>query len=347
MNNPRRPSLRDILQRDLDRPYARLIAPTVQAAQRMAKPGTRLAVMLTELETAAKEAQRRGDRLSSTTPAVRAFIAELETALRQHRVQLAAVADQMVTNGARAGQTIARYLVNPTASNPLLVGGGVAWNTPNLDATLQVLDWTRQPAWNTLLGGLERDVLHSVNRYVVANILQGRNPVAAARAMRRLIPAMTRNQSETIARTLQMQAYRRSTAISYAANADILEPYGIRYASLDARVCLGCVTLHGTRVPIDEPINEHWRGRCVVIPAVRNQPRNVQTGEDWFMGRDEATQQQIMGGARHRAWKEGAVQLKDFVGTTKDDLFGDMLQTLSLRGVLGDQAQNYYQRSAD
>lgn len=344
MTFPRRATLADLLRQQLDRPYQRLITPTVQAAQRMARPGTRLYAALQELETAAREAQKAGTRLNATSPAVRAFVAETETALKRHRIQLDAVADQMVDSGARAGQTIARYMAFPGASNAQLAGGGIAWNTPNLDATLQVLDWTRQPAWDDLLGGLESDVLTSVNKLVVSNILHGRNPVAAARTMRQLLPEMTRARSETIARTLQMQAYRRATAINYTANAHLLEPYGIRYASLDARVCIGCVALHGTRVPIDTAIDEHWRGRCVVIPVVRGSGRAVRTGEDWFAAQDAATQETMLGGARYRAWQAGRVQLKEFAGQSKDPLFGDMLQTLSLRGVLGDEAKNYYVR---
>jgi hypothetical protein len=300
--------------------------------------------MLQELETAAREAQQAGTRLNATSPAVRAFVAEAETALKRHRIQLDAVADQMVDSGARAGQTIARYMAFPGASNQQLAGIGIGWNTPPLDATLQVLDWTRQPAWDALLGGLESDVLTSVNKLVVQNVIHGRNPVAGARAMRQLLPEMTRSRSETIARTLQMQAYRRATVINYTANSNILEGYGIRYASLDANVCLSCAALHGTHVPIDTVIDEHWNGRCIVVPVVRGQTRDVQTGEDWFNAQDTATQERIMGGARYRAWQDGRVQLSEFTGTTKDPLFGDMLQTLSLRGVLGDDAKNYYVR---
>lgn len=344
MTFPRRATLRDLLTQQLDRPYQRLITPTVQAAQRMARPGTRLYTALQDLEAAAREAQKAGTRLNAASPAVRAFVAEAETALKRHRIQLDAVADQMVDSGARAGQTIARYMAFPGVSNQQLAGIGIGWDTPNLDATLQVLDWTRQPAWDALLGGLESDVLTSVNKLVVSNILHGRNPVAGARAMRTVLPEMTRSRSEAIARTLQMQAYRRSTAINYTANSNILEDYGIRYASLDANVCLGCAALHGTRVPIDEPIDEHYNGRCIVVPVVRGSTRDVQTGEAWFAAQDAATQERIMGGARYRAWQDGKVQLKEFAGTTKDALFGDMLQTLSLRGVLGDEAKNYYVR---
>jgi hypothetical protein len=50
----------------------------------------------------------------------------------------------------------------------------------------------------------------------------------------------------------------------------------------------------------------------------------------------------MLGGARYRAFADGAVQLREFAQTTTDDVFGDMLTTASLRGVLGDAARNYY-----
>lgn len=337
---PRR--LRDLMTSALDKRYAALFAPVARAIDGMARPGSPAAVAMSQLAAAAIEAQRAGRVLAATAPEVRAVVALIEDALARHRVLLDTVADDLMRSGATAGATIARQMAFPGVSAAALRGIGVTWNTPNLDAVLRTLDYQRGPAWGRLLGTYQDDVLRAANARIVATILHGRNPRAAVASLTRIVPGLARNRAESIARTVQLQSYRYSTSINYVANANILEPYAVRVAALDDRVCPGCVALHGTRVPIDRPINEHWRGRCTTVPVVRGQQFSIRTGEDWFAAQPAETQQRMLGGARYRAWSAGAVQLREFAQTTQDDVFGEMLTTASLRGVLGEAARDYY-----
>lgn len=342
---PRR--LRDLMTAALDRTYAPLFAPLSRAITGMARPGSPLADAFAKLAEAAIEAQRAGRVLAATAPEVRAVVALVEDALRRHGLLLDTVADDLVRSGAQAGATIARTMAFPGVAPAALRGIGITWNTPPVDAVLRVLDYQRGPAWGRLLGTYRADVLRAANTRIVANVLHGRNPRAAVAQLTRIVPGLARHRAETIARTVQLQAYRYSTSINYVANANILEPYAVRIAALDDRVCPGCVALHGTRVPIDRPINEHWRGRCTTVPVVRGQQFSVRTGEEWFAAQDAGTQERMLGGARYRAWSAGAVQLREFAQMTQDDVFGEMLTTASLRGVLGDGARDFYRAGAN
>ncbi len=105
---------------------------------------------------------------------------------------------------------------------------------------------------------------------------------------------------------------------------------------------MSCVPLHGTLVPFDEPPDEHWNGRAVVVAIVRGRGRDVQSGEDWFNGLSADRQRAMMGDAAFGAWQDGAIGLPDFVERRTDPTFGPMIQEASLKGMLGDGAKRYY-----
>lgn len=339
---PRR--LRDLMRSALDAEYARLFAPLARSLATTARPGTPLATAFEQLIAAALEAQRRGVRLSAQAPEVRAVIALVNDALAQHRALLAVLADDLTMSGVRAGAQIARWMAFPGMSTQQLRALGIDWRVPDIDAVLRVLSLQGRREWADALGTYQQAIIDAVTRRLVANVLQGANPRQAVEDIQRLLPAMSAHRVEAIARTVQLNAYRRSTSINYVANAHIIEPEAIRVAALDDRTCLGCVVLHGTRVPIGEPLIEHYNGRCTTVPVVRGQQFAVRSGEAWLVDQPSETQQRIMGSPRYRAWVEGAVELRDFAQTTRDPLFGDMLATASLRGLLGDAARDFYAR---
>jgi SPP1 gp7 family putative phage head morphogenesis protein len=187
-------------------------------------------------------------------------------------------------------------------------------------------------------------IAETVQRIAVRGMAEGKGAIAIAREVRMAVQAMPRSAAEAIMRTAQMTAYRQATTASYMANADILEPQAIRVAALDARTCMACVALHGTLVPLDQPIAEHWNGRCTTVAQVRGRRRIVQTGNDWLSGLSEAQQRAQMGQAAYEAWRAGALRLADFVQKRSDPIFGEMIQQASLRGILGDGAKEFYKR---
>ena len=69
----------------------------------------------------------------------------------------------------------------------------------------------------------------------------------------------------------------------------------------------------------------------------------LKTGETWLNNQTEQTKQEIMGGANYRAYSDGVVSLQDFVHKGTDPIFGDIVQENSLKGILGNAAQHYYE----
>lgn len=66
------------------------------------------------------------------------------------------------------------------------------------------------------------------------------------------------------------------------------------------------------------------------------------TGQAWFLGLSKAEQEQILGGPMFRAWQAGAVQPADFWRWDHDPVWGSAPQTNSLKGVLGEDAAQFY-----
>ena len=92
-------------------------------------------------------------------------------------------------------------------------------------------------------------------------------------------------------------------------------------------------------------MNDHHRGRCTSVVQVVGRSLSVVTGEQWFAAQSPERQRLIAGEANYNALQAGAVRLGDFPQEYEDDVFGTMLREASLQGILGDGAQQYYQRN--
>ena len=113
-------------------------------------------------------------------------------------------------------------------------------------------------------------------------------------------------------------------------------------AVLDDRTCMSCISLHGTRLPINARVDDHHSGRCDSVTKVRGLPVPVvESGEDWFNRRTDSQQQAQMGVAAWHAWQAGAFNLDQYPRPYTDDLFGDMIGHNSLVGILGAKAQEF------
>ncbi|MCU0464063.1 MAG: phage head morphogenesis protein, partial [Anaerolineae bacterium] len=198
-------------------------------------------------------------------------------------------------------------------------------------------------AWRAELNLFTKNIADDAMRLVVRNFVNGINPTETARRLRETIGTSSLAQSENLMRTIQLTSYRDSLTLYHTANADIFS-HKIRIATLGERTCVSCIAQHGTRMRIDEEIKDHHRGRCSAVAVVRGMERNIQTGEVWFGQQSEASQKKIMGGAAYRAWKDDAVQLKDFVHPYENGVFGEMQREASLKGMLGAEANKYYRQ---
>jgi hypothetical protein len=159
-----------------------------------------------------------------------------------------------------------------------------------------------------------------------------------------LVGGMPFAQAESLLRTLYLTAYRRATVASYLENADILE-YHVWVATLDNRVCISCVVKHGTKLPLNQMVNDHHRGRCTSVAKIKGVPLNVPTGVDWFNSLPPDQQIDKMGYSAWLAWQDGAIDLSDYPTPYNDPVFGEMLAAASLKKLLGPQAEKYYQQA--
>jgi hypothetical protein len=137
-------------------------------------------------------------------------------------------------------------------------------------------------------------------------------------------------------RTAQIWSYREATRANYVANSDVVGGW-YWFAALDDRTCESCIAMHGTGpYPLDEPLNDHYNGRCAMIPDVEGFDNPIgQTGEDWFNEQPEGKQSDILGKEKYEAYKGGAFEFKDLSTTRTDDVYGDMRTVTPLWELLG------------
>ncbi len=126
-----------------------------------------------------------------------------------------------------------------------------------------------------------------------------------------------RNRALVIARTEQLDAYRRAAAANDAANADVLAGWQW-VADLGKRTCPSCFAQHGSMHPLDEPgPNDHQQGRCVRVPVTKPwrelgldvvEPASVLTdGRAVFDAMPEADQVAVMGRDRLDLLRSGQI----------------------------------------
>jgi SPP1 gp7 family putative phage head morphogenesis protein len=275
---------------------------------------------------------------------VRALLADLDSQLSRNGDLIDQAGGKLQTAGADAGQTIAQQLPLGFIDEQFTGDAArllVSWNRVSIDAISQLIDFTGQPGWQDLLKQYGGSVSQVAGRIALAGFLDGANPLRVARELRQSIEGLPGAYANTLMRTLFLNAYRRATTESYKANSDIVE-YAVRVATLDNRVCMACVLLHGTIIPLDEPLSDHWNGRCTSVAKLRGIPLNIQTGRDWFLEQPDTVQQDMMGPAAFGAWQAGAIQLQDLLHTSEDPLFGGMVNVASLVSLLGDGAGAFY-----
>ena len=139
------------------------------------------------------------------------------------------------------------------------------------------------------------------------------------------------------ARTTQMWTYREASRATMAANANILDGW-IWFAIMDQAVppCESCLENHGKLFPVNEPLDDHWNGRCVALPHVAGDDNPItESGEEWFNKLTEQQQRGIMGVGKLQAYKDGLFDFSQLTQQVKDDVFGTMRTVPSLKALLG------------
>lgn len=173
---------------------------------------------------------------------------------------------------------------------------------------------------------LSADAQEALRRELVRSVTVGDNPKVAARRMRQRVNGVFnggRNRALTIARTEQLDAYRRAAKVSDQLNKTVLE--GWRWiAELGERTCRSCVAMHGREFPVnvDGP-DDHPNGRCARVPITKSwadlgfpeldEPADLTPdAEEWFKGQPEEVQRKILTNRGYDEWKAGRYPMEQW-----------------------------------
>jgi hypothetical protein len=138
-----------------------------------------------------------------------------------------------------------------------------------------------------------------------------------------------------MARTSQLWAYRESTRATYIVNQDIVIGW-YWSAELDESTCMSCIAQHGTFHLNSEQLDDHYNGRCAMVPAVAGQPSPIEeTGAEWFASQPEAMQSKMMGPEYYAAYQGGAFDLAELSRVTDEEVYGHMRTVTPLYELLG------------
>lgn len=270
-----------------------------------------------------------------------ALRASIEAEMRDFAVIARNETAQGQQTAIRAGSDAAREMAVST-SGRLAPAVEAAWNRPDPAALEQLINYADGAALRAEFAQLGQRAADGFADVMLAAVAQGKNPRALARIMEAWL-AVPYAQAENLARTTQLWSYRSATHAAYRANEDIVTGW-VWYSAADDRTCLSCWDQHGSLHPVNEILDDHWRGRCVPVPVVRGTrwAEDFETGPERFVGLDEERQRRIMGGAMHAAWRAGEVRWGQFSRAQQDNVFGQMMRAASLRELLGDGARRFY-----
>jgi SPP1 gp7 family putative phage head morphogenesis protein len=136
-------------------------------------------------------------------------------------------------------------------------------------------------------------------------------------------------------RTVQLYSYRDSARANYMATDGVITGW-VWFATLDDRVCLSCVAMHGTIHPLDETLNDHYNGRCAALPYIPEFGNPVeQSGKDWFDSLDPSQQSAMMGQAKLEAYQAGAFEFDKLSVEHETPVYGAMRTEASLKNLIG------------
>ncbi len=280
----------------------------------------------------------------------RAFIATTAQQIDRY----GAVVEGEVTAGqaafARQGIADARALVEaqlPEAMRQSVMGTFAVMPTDAVDALVAALAES-SPLRTRVLAGYGERAAQGIGRALVEGVALGKGPRVTAAAMARAwgVPL---TDALRISRTEHVRAHRMATMDSYRRNPHIVKGWIWASALIPGRTCMACVAQDGTRHPLEETLDDHPNGLCVMLPetvtmaelgleGVPETGVEVEGGEAWFARQPEAVQRQMMGPTAYEAWRAGKISsLQAFVHEDHDEDWGRTIREAALSEILGAQ----------
>lgn len=328
--------LRELIEGDYARVTARLLRAVAGSVS-----GGEVARLLNALDVEVRRLEAANQRLTADNVVLRALLGEMRTVLGADARLIGEAMPSVQAAGAGAADEVQRQLAFPNMRDDDLARIGVAWNRVEPQALAAAVRYTDSAAWAAELSRYPSVVLETINNQVIRGMAEGWGPRRVAQAIRMLAQGVPARVANTLARTTYLESYRTGTAVVQAQNAAIIERV-VRIGTLDDRICLACLSLHGTDVRVGEKIRGHHNCRCTTVAIVRGSERSIQTGAAWFAAQDAARQRRIAGNANYVALRDGAVSLDNFQHEYDDPVFGPMVNQGSLVSILGDGASAFY-----
>jgi SPP1 gp7 family putative phage head morphogenesis protein len=168
------------------------------------------------------------------------------------------------------------------------------------------------------------DNTERVSQALAKGIALGENPRAITARLAKELDVTAASLQNTV-RDSVMDSYRDASLSSFSENSDIGESW-TWVASLDETTCGTCLSLHGETFPLSQEFFEsHNNCRCVPIFNISGveSPVKPGSGEEFFSKLDPEKQDLTLGKAAGEAYRNGDVQLGDFVKLNKDDTWGN------------------------
>lgn len=313
----------------LDRGFARLIRPFLRAGS-----SPELDRRVKDLQAEADRLAGEGQRLTADNPYLVSLSVTLSEDMARQNIALRGVAQQLQDDGINAARVLHRQIALGQLDDNQLAMLGVRYNVPNPEALSAVVNYTGNAEFARAMRISSDVVLRTVNNQILTGMASGWSPNKLADTISATVKNLPLSQATTMMRTLQIQSYNQATFLYDQANADIIQQR-IRVGALDGRICMACLALHGTPLGDNVGVHDHPNGRCtsvaIIIPSIS--PRII-TGEQYWAGLGDADRRALAGAGAYEALTSGKAQLRDFVETYQDDLFGDMIRRKSLRDVL-------------
>jgi SPP1 gp7 family putative phage head morphogenesis protein len=262
----------------------------------------------------------------------KALLSQVETRMNE----LARTASPIITNGQADAVGLAEHqalgMAVISAANDPAIAEIVAssWNRLNTGAVESLIGRMSDGSpLNATLAGMGPDTSQRLRDALTDAVANGKNPRQVAAALEGQVD-VSGARLMTIARTEVLTANRNASLASYAENADILSGW-VWVADL-AGACAGCAAMHGTEHPLSETFFEaHPACRCSPCPLVKDVPSPVtDDGQAFFESLSPEEQDARLGKAGGEAFRNGEVQLSDFVARREDPRWGASIQQGSL-----------------
>jgi hypothetical protein len=312
---------------------------------------TQLAALTAELDALAA----KGEQLKPWKVGKMARLQNLQTQVAEEVTRYGAVVENEIDQGAKAAiaqaQTDAMALTQAALPGLAPMDAAIMsqWQQLNPGAVESMFGFL--DSGSPLRLGLRTKygplVAAAVGRQLVESISLGYNPRKTAAALKNSL-GMGLESALRTSRTAQLYAYRESTRAAYAANVDIVPKWKWRSAR-DGRTCASCLAMDGTLHDHTESLNDHWNGRCAMVPVpvtyrdlgldIAEPPVVLAepTGEDWFRAQPEANQKAVLGPGKYAAWQKGEFPFAQLSRETTDPVWGKMRGETPLKDLVTQQ----------